>query len=212
MPVFFVAFLPAVYFDLEGNDMEEARHGRGGMHAPAITIDIARLKPQEIVLLGRIATSAQTEGFPALDRCAEDFWRQLKSLPQVDLPFAREVCQAFAISPFPIDRLNLGQLLRSLTVTDHEAGFLHWHRLVRDENPAIRRETYQLVHERLTHSERPPDAGLAEEGLSVADAWRLRDAFVAAQLGENVYVVEQTHVGEILREATVSFASLAGFD
>src|SRR5919198_238195 len=70
VPADLVACLPVAYFwILKGDDMEEARH------APAIIVDVARLKPQEIVLLARIATGAQTEGFPELDRCAEDFWR-----------------------------------------------------------------------------------------------------------------------------------------
>jgi hypothetical protein len=208
--------LQSHHVDLEGKIMEEVRHTCDRrvqeVGSPGVAVDVTRLQPQEIVLLSRVATSSQTDEFPALDRCAEDFWRQLEELPRIGLVFAREVCRVFATSPFPIDRLNLAQLLRPLTVVDHDTGFALWHQLVRDENPNVRREIYQQVHECLSRPHDVRDVDLADLGLTLADAHELRDAFVSAQLGENLNVVEQSALGRAMREATTSFASLATID
>jgi hypothetical protein len=187
-------------------------------NSPVIQIDFMRLQPIEIVLLSRVATESSTSAFPAIDECADDFQRQLSELPNADLTFAREVCAAFAQSPFPVDRDTLARhLIQPMTLADHDFGFSLLHQLVRDQHPEVRSEAYsEVLHslngEDIHGNERPVEEALAELGLTVEDAHELTHAFINAQYQNNLHAIGQTALAEDLQEATRSFQGFATLD
>lgn len=188
---------------------ENADHDAPAKESPAITLDVTKLQPLEIVLACRYIHDMPLDGFPAFDHLADELERQLENLPKIDLPFARTVYGTFAMSPHPADRLNVGLMLPQLTLVDHDAGFSLWHQLVRDEHPTVRRDVYRPIHKHLTNTNRPPEQGLNEEGLTLADGHQLRDAFLSAQYPDGRHVIGQTPIAEALEEATRSFVSIA---
>jgi hypothetical protein len=175
---------------------------------PPLSLDIRRLKPLEIVLIRRCAHHMPLDGFPAFDQLAAELEEQLEDLPQTDLPFAREVYNTFAMSPYAIDRLHVGLLLPQLTLADHDTGFALWHQLVRDEHPTVQRDTYQPIREHLTKPEPTAIEELGRNGLTLADGHRLRSAFIDAQYLGGRHVIDQTPATEALQEATHSFESI----
>jgi hypothetical protein len=190
---------------------ETQQNGGSGVIGPdaPMLLDIRKLQPVEVVLLSRYATNSSTGDFPTLDCWAVKFERHVECLPETDLAFAREVYSTFAVSPFPIDRLNLGHMIRYLTRADHDAGVSLWHQLVRDEHFKVRRVAYDPVRSCLRDRQRPPEERLAELGLTLTDAHRLRDAFIDAQFPCGRHIVSRTAIAEALETATESFASLA---
>jgi hypothetical protein len=186
-----------------------ADHDELAEDSPAIAINITKLQPLEIVMACRYVHNMPLDGFPAFDQLADELEQQLERLPQIDLAFAREVYGVFATSPYPADRLNVGLILRQLTLVDHDSGFALWHQLVRDEHPTVRRDVYRPIYRHLTSTERSAEQSLSEEGLTLADGHQLRDAFIGAQYPDGCYVIDQTPVAEALREATRSFVSIA---
>jgi hypothetical protein len=179
-----------------------------GRQSP-LTVDVRRLKPLEIVLARRFVHDMPLDGFPAFDGLAEQLEQQLEALPQADLPFAQEVYGTFASSPYAIDRLNVGLMLRPLTLVDHATGFALWNQLVRDEHPTVRRDVYQPIQNHLERTDRSAEEGLAEEGLTLADGHHLRNAFIGAFYIGGCHVVAETDITATLQEATHSFDSIA---
>jgi len=174
---------------------------------PAIAVDLRQLRPLEIVLISRYASESSTDGFPAIDACCENIKRQLRELPQIDLPFACNVYRTFAMSPYPADRLIIGFNLRGMTLADHDTGLALWSQLVRDEHPVVRRDVFEQIQRHFDDPARPPEHGLAEEGLLLDEAEQLRNAHIGAQYAAGQYVVERTAMAEALEEATNSFHS-----
>lgn len=176
---------------------------------PPLTIDVRRLHPMEIVIARRYVHEMPAEGFDAFDDLADQLDQQLEDLPTTDLPFAREVYGTFATSPYPIDRINVGLMLRPLTLVDHATGLRLWNQLVRDEHPAVRRDIYGQISIHLDGTEGDPEVGLAKQGLTLADGQQLRVAFIAAGNGEGLHIIGETNNTEALREATRSFETIA---
>jgi hypothetical protein len=188
---------------------ENEDHSPLAEESPAITLNLTKLQPIEIVLACRYLHDMPLDGFPTFDHLADELERQLENLPKIDLAFARTVYGAFAMSTHPADRLNVGLMLRHLTLVDHDAGFSLWRQLVRDEHPTVRRDVYRPIHKHLTSTARSAEQGLTEEGLTLADGHQLRDAFLGAQYPDGCHAIGQTAIAEALDEATRSFVSIA---
>lgn len=176
---------------------------------PAISVDLRRLQPLEIVLLSRyaIGSDASTDGFPSIDACCESLTQQLRELPETDLSYARIVYNTFASSPYPIDRMTIGLNLRGMTLADHDTGFELWSQLVRDENWRVRRDVYEQINTRFQDINRPPALVFAEEGLTIDDAGQLRDQYIEAAHPTGQFAIGRTALSEALEEATKSFHS-----
>jgi hypothetical protein len=175
-------------------------HGAVTDESP-ISLNLRQLQPLEIVLICRHIHSLPLDGFPAFGRLVVAVENQLVDLPRADLPFARRVYQTFAMSPFPVDRLTIALLVRCLTLVDHDAGFSLWHQLVRDHNRTVRQEAYEPIHHHFTHPQRPPAEGFEQDGLTLADAHALSDAFTRAHQTGHYHVIGHTAVTDTLREA-----------
>jgi hypothetical protein len=175
---------------------------------PAISVDVRRLQPLEIVLMRRYVHEMPLDGFEAFDELAEDLERQLAMLPRTDLPFALTVYGAFAASPYPIDRLHLGLIVRSLTQADHDTGYAFLRQLVRDKIPGVRRDCYETIDHHLRRTDITAEEGLAQEGLTLADGHQLRDDHHRAESHGDFYIVDENDVTEPLREATDSLVSI----
>lgn len=198
--------LVALASDRGPREPENTRPGRENTRS-AIAVDLTQLRPVEVVLLCRYASESSTDEFPSIDACCEDIKRQLRELPEADLPFARKVYFTFATSTNPADRLIIGFNLRAMTLADRETGLALWSQLVRDEHPVVRRDVYEQIQRHFDDPARLPEHGLAEEGLRLDEGERLRDAYIRAQYAAGQHVVERTAVAEALEEATSSFRS-----
>jgi hypothetical protein len=174
-----------------------------GLSSP-VYLHLRRLRPVEIVLICRHIHDLPIDGFPVFGRLVVELEKQLIDLLRTDLPFARRVYKTFAISPFPADRLTIVLLVRWLTLADHDAGFSLWHQLVRDENPTVRQEAYEPIHQHLTNTARPPAEGLKHEGLTLTDGQALRDAFTSAHQTGHFHIIRHTIITDTLREATLN--------
>jgi hypothetical protein len=168
-----------------------------------------RLQPLEIFIMRRYVHDMPLDGFPGCDELASELQRQLTVLPQTNLIFARNVYGTFAQSPYPIDRLNVGLMFRSLTRVDHETGLALWSQLVRDGNPVVRRDVFEPMRSHVDSADGSVEEGRAQEGLTLADGNQLRDEFIRAHYLGGCHVVGHAAITDALREATHSVESFA---
>ncbi|KDA44522.1 hypothetical protein [Frankia sp. BMG5.23] len=118
-------------------EQTEDPYGRN-QYDPALAEYIQTLRPSEVVAMHQAAHAAYYE-LPwearkeSAEKAADEgIFAVLSWLPELNLPFARDVYQALTDSPNVGDRTRAAVLVSCLTPFDHDFGLDLWRKLARD--------------------------------------------------------------------------------